>query len=223
MSFNPEVVKGDPLYDLIVELVIKYKPETILEIGSANGQGSTQAFISGIQSAGIQDKCKLYCMEADIDRYNELFEVKEKYPFLTCIWSSTVSLDDYMTEGQIELFMQNHEYNYNIKKHSVETVKGWRKEEIDKLVKSGISQDGLLFVSNVIDQKFFDMVLIDGSAFTALAEFGMVNGAKIIIMDDTRDIKNELPCKLIKNGGLYDTIVENTVYRNGFAAFRRKK
>jgi hypothetical protein len=222
MPFIPEIVSGDPLYNLIVDLVVKHKPKTILEIGSANGRGSTKAFIEGIHEAKLQDHCIMFCLEAKLDRYNELIREVKDHSFIKCVWASSIPIDEYMTEKQIELFMQSHGYDYNIKRHSTGTVKQWRKSEINEIISNGVAQDGLFYVLDRVDKKPFDMVLIDGSAFTAMKEYEIVNGAGIIIMDDTKDIKCDLPHRLIQKTGCYEIIEDSGNYRNGFAAFRRK-
>ena len=53
---KPEIY-NDELFYKILELVQKYKPKTILEIGSAEGTGSTQALIKGINHT-----CILFCV-----------------------------------------------------------------------------------------------------------------------------------------------------------------
>ena len=80
MSFTPEIVKGDPLYDLIVRLVKKHLPEKIIEIGSADGRGSTQAFIEGLGES--VENVEMICIEAHPGRYKELCENVKDYSFI---------------------------------------------------------------------------------------------------------------------------------------------
>ena len=223
MSFTPEIINGDPLYQLIVDLVEKHRPKTILEIGSANGMGSTQAFIEGIAKAQISDDCKMVCLEANKDRFSELLENTKNYPFIECINASSVPVGDYLTEEDIDEFMGGHGYEFNIKRYSSETVKGWRRDEICSIVENNVSQSGLIVASLKLgdSRTGWDMVLIDGSAFTGDAEYDIVHGSGVIIMDDVMDIKCWKPtCKTMADS-TYRQIILNKEYRNGYAAFRR--
>lgn len=220
MNFQPEIVSGDPLFTLIARLVVEYKPKSILEIGSANGLGSTQAFIAGIMTAGIDKKCKLYCLEANPERYAALVKNVEGLKFTKTINACSVPLDRMMTEEDIEAFMTRG-YRYNINRfYNIETVKGWRANEIAMIESAGIPQNGIE-MARTRNKGPFDMVLIDGSAFTGDADTEMVIDSKIVIMDDTMDIKcNQAAAALVNVG--FDMIAEDVEHRNGFAAFKRR-
>lgn len=239
MSFNPEIVKGDSLYNLIVKLVIEKKPTTILEIGSANGLGSTQAFIEGVKSSGHE--CKMVCMEANIDRWRELAINCRFHNFISCIHGCSSSASSYMSEHDIEKFMKEHGYRFNIKRHSVDTVKKWRSDEIDMIEKLDLDSDHPLTNQGAycdavlvaigksdITKNYeeysnfvFDMVLIDGSAFTGDNDLDLCYGAKTIIMDDTMDIKCYHPMQRLLADDKYKLISSEPNYRNGYAAFEK--
>lgn len=223
MEFQPEIIKGDPLFELIVRLVVEYKPSTILEIGSANGQGSTQAFIKGIEKAGIGNTCKMICLEMHPDRFKELVSATREYPFIECINASSIPVDQYMRKEQVEDFMETHGYGFNIVKHyNIITVKKWREDEIYFIMKAEINQNGIDRAIECSGVNSFDMVLIDGSAFTAKKECEKIMGAKIIILDDTKDIKNWNTRIMLAMTGIYSLIEENSNYRNGYSAFINK-
>lgn len=239
MSFNPEIIKGDLLYDLIVELVIEHKPKTILEIGSANGMGSTRAFIEGVTASGHE--CKMVCLEANIDRWKDLTVNCRFYNFIHCIHGCSSSTGTYMSEHNIEKFMKGHGYRFNIKRYSIDTVKKWRSDEIEMIEKidtgsgnpltnQGAYCDAVLIAigKNDITENYeefsdfvFDMVLIDGSAFTGDNDLDLCYGAKTIIMDDTMDIKCYHPMQRLLSDDNYKLIISEPNYRNGFAAFEK--
>lgn len=230
MNFKPEITRGDQLYKLIVEVVKEYQPKTILEIGSANGLGSTQAFVEGVYGNGINNrilkrvnKTKMVCIEADPQRYEELVSNTEMFSFIECINASSVPIEKYLSEDDIDLFMEDHGYLFNIiRYHSKDTVKKWRTDEIDMIKKTGVKQDGIRQAIEKIGGGVFDMVLIDGSAFTAEAEFEMVNGAGVIILDDTMDIKNLNSMRKLCQNDKYKLIKDDVEHRNGYAAFEKK-
>jgi predicted O-methyltransferase YrrM len=221
MSFQPEIVSGDPLFTLIAKLVVEYKPKSILEIGSATGLGSTQAFIAGIMSAGIDKKCKLYCLEANPERYAELVKNTAGLKFVKPINACSVPVDQMMSDEDIDVF-RGRGYHYNINRfYSVETVKGWRANEIAMITSSGIAQNGIE-LARAKNKGPFDMVLIDGSAFTGVPDTLAVKDAGVIIMDDTMDIKCHGGMTDILAGGRFELIAEDREQRNGFAAFKRR-
>ena len=105
MSFEPEIV-GDEFYDKIVEHVVRIKPYIIVEIGSANGLGSTQAFIEGIRKAGIENSCELLCVELLKDRFDELVEnTKDAVPGIIYHNGSTCGVDGYMSDETLAEMM----------------------------------------------------------------------------------------------------------------------
>lgn len=237
----PEIIPGDGLFELIVELVKKYKPNTILEIGSGSGYGSTQAFIKGIIQAEIDGTCQLICIEPDRERFIDLKEQETAFPFMKCILGCSSPVSAYMSDYDIEKFMKEHGYRFNIKQYSVETVKRWKRNEIDKIEKLELESDtpiinqgaycnavlnavgGMDLIKdwNECNDFNFDMVLIDGSAFSGDNDYNLVYGAKIIIMDDTLDIKCFNAARRSMSDPMYMLIHEDRNYRNGYAVFER--
>ena len=223
MEFQPEIIKGDPLYELIVRLIVEHKPATILEIGSANGHGSTQALIEGIKNVGIENRCEMICLEMHSEKFKELTAVTQEYPFITCIHASSIPIDQYMEENEVKDFMSAHGYTFNIIRYfNVDTVKKWREDEICFITKNGINQDGIERAITCSGKRNFDMVLIDGSAFTAQKECEKILGAKVIILDDTKDIKCWNARIFLTMTGLYKLITEDITYRNGYSVFINK-
>jgi len=75
----------------------------------------------------------------------------------------------------------------------------------------------------ILKKNTIDLVLIDGSAFTGYAEFKKVDGAKVIVLDDTQDVKCwEAYQELLKRDD-YELYKENKELRNGFAIFIKKE
>ena len=222
MNIEPEI-KDDELYHAIVELVKEKKPRNILEIGSSNGLGSTQAFIEGIRALPHEHRCTLYCLEADPQRFAELELNMKNVHFAECYNASSVPVSEYINEDEIATFLKNRPYGtFNIVRYGVSTVCGWRKAELETIVAYGVKQNGIEWAKKRIGGMDFDMVLIDGSAFTGWAEYQKVDGAKILILDDTMDIKNFCTVTDILVKGNYNVIGDNRKYRNGYAIFERK-
>jgi hypothetical protein len=220
MTFRAEIVAGDPLFSLIRDLVVEHKPKTILEIGSANGLGSTQAFLAGTAEAG--HKCKLVCLEANSERFADLKKNVAGLPFVTCINACSVPVDRMMDEAAIDEFMARG-YKYNINRYYPrETVKTWLSSELEMITTSGIPQNGIELALKKTRGKPFDMVLVDGSAFTGREDTRLVMGAGVIVMDDTMDIKCHDAVADVMESGQYQMVADNREARNGFAAFIRE-
>ena len=87
----PEIFM-DEFYFAIKDCVKKYRPKTILEIGSWDGTGSTRAFVEGITEGvfegifGYDQVPKLYCLEAQKDRYDSLVKNMQGFPFVKCYY-----------------------------------------------------------------------------------------------------------------------------------------
>ena len=65
----PEI-KSDEFYQLIKHLSATERLDTVLEIGSSSGEGSTEAFVTGLsQNPGSP---KLFCIEVSKPRFSEL-------------------------------------------------------------------------------------------------------------------------------------------------------
>lgn len=222
MAFEAEIVKGDSLYEKIIELVCEYKPEKILEVGSGNGMGSTQAFIEGICKAGIHNKTSLYCLEANPQNYKGLIAATSRHPFVTRYDMCSVSIAEYMDEEDINHFMKSHGYMLNIKRHSEYTVNKWRNDELQMLSKNEIKENGIDHIKQKNGIKKFDMVLLDGSAFCGVADAKKVDNADVIIMDDSLDIKNLYAFREIAKECQHEIIYSNPEYRNGCLVLARR-
>ena len=97
----------------------------------------------------------------------------------------------------------------------------WLEQDRDYLLEEDLSTSGIQHIkaSNGIDT--FDVVLIDGSEFTAQAELEEIYGAKFIILDDICSFKNYANYHRLRSDPLYRLIIESHDLRNGFASFER--
>ncbi len=213
---QPEIY-NDELFYKIIDLVKKSKPKTVLEIGSGEGLGSTAAFIRGIELAA--NPCNFYCIELDPDRFKVLVENTKQYDFVKCYNVSSVRQSQFIDENYVAE-MYNNNKPLKTRQYSLELVWKWledNQKQLPEYDENGIQK---IMAENNID--FFDMVLIDGSPFTGLAELLDVYGAKTIILDDTIDIKNWDGYNKLKDDDMYELVVENKNLRNGYAIFEKR-
>ena len=212
---KPEIW-NDELFYKIAELVEKHKPSNMLEIGSAEGRGSTQAFVKG-----ICHDCKLFCVEINKERFVKLSDAMCDYDYIHCVYGSSVSIDDVMPEKKVELFYYDHP-EFNLRKYPLEMVKTWRENDISAMRRMGTPDNVIDHTKKTYAINHFDMVLIDGSAFTAGAELDKVYGADIVILDDIFDIKNYTNHRCLLFDDEYTLVAENKKLRNGYSIFKRR-
>lgn len=67
----------------------------------------------------------------------------------------------------------------------------------------------------------FDVVLIDGSAFTGRAELGEIYGAWHIALDDIGTLKNHANFARLSADRDYELVESSIHLRNGYAVFER--
>lgn len=211
------------MYNAILEIVADVKPRTILEVGSANGAGSTQAFVAAAQ--GLEVRPKMVCLEVDESRFFELKENVSRSLWVTPIRAATVPVGQYISDADISSFMElaaNLPYAFNILKFPVQTVRDWRKEELLKIVESDIQQDGLSSAKELLGG-VIDIAFLDGSAFTGMADLRAVRReSNVIVLDDILDIKNWDAYSSLCLDGQFALVANDTRYRNGFAVFKRR-
>lgn len=212
---QPEIY-NDELYYTIIELVKIKKPKTILEIGSATGEGSTTAFIKG--ALQIRPVPEIYCLETVRDRYNELVENTREHKFVHCYNWSSIPLDDYINESGVEFLLKTVP-KLKTNQYPVKEVLKWLAGDRAEIEKSQCSCNGIGKIKKASGVRFFDMVLIDGSPFTGFVELTRVLGAKIIILDDIIDIKNWDSYQFMTNNPHYTEIRKNEDLRNGYAVY----
>jgi hypothetical protein len=206
----------------------QFKPRFVIEIGSANGLGSTAAILPSMPETSV-----FFGLESDPERFFEAVENVKKYKQDIHLYnSSSVPVDEFMDNTEIVEFLVMHP-EMNLSKYSLETILGWREENVESLAKNKTHQDGIAKIMDRIavsgDFDFDDMmessvcVLIDGSAFSGKSEMEHLYNAAIFILDDTNDIKNYENYIELKYNPAYCVWKENQQYRNGYAIFVKKE
>ena len=72
----PPEIKNDDFYRAIQNIAKNEDIQTVLEIGSCSGQGSTEAFVTGLRENPNQPT--LFCLEISKPRFAELKIVKRR-------------------------------------------------------------------------------------------------------------------------------------------------
>ncbi|MHC1698303.1 MAG: glycosyltransferase [Geobacteraceae bacterium] len=214
----PEI-KDDEFYFLIRRLAAESDIKNVLEIGSSAGGGSTEAFVSGLWHNPRRPK--LYCMEVSKPRFNELQKRYAQEPFVHCFNVSSVPVSSFPSAREVELFY--HGIPSALNEYPLEQVIGWLRQDIEYVSGSGVTQNGIRHIMEKAGIEQFDMVLIDGSEFTGMAELDEVYGTKYILLDDINGFKNRNNYQRLKDDPTYLLLQENWDIRNGYAVFRREQ
>jgi hypothetical protein len=207
-----EISKQDEFGQAIISTVQKYKLQTILEIGSWDGTGSTQCFIEGLKNI---TNPKLFCIELREDRFEMLKQNTKEYPWVTCINSSTISENSFIYKSYNEI--ENSPYN-KINNPDKNLVKTWFEEDM-KLVK--MYKTGYLDTDNL----FYDGVLIDGGEFFGYSEYLLLKDrTNVFFLDDYYNaFKTHQVARELSINPDWEIITGNKFIKNGYAIFKRKQ
>ena len=210
-------IKDDAFYSAIYNLARSESIQTILEIGSSSGDGSTEAFVLGINEN--ETKPKLFCMELSKPRFYALQERYKDNSSVICYNVSSVPLNCFPSEFEVLTFMNTTKTT--LRGFTDDEVTGWLRQDIEYVASANVPTNGIELIKQNHETSYFDVVLIDGSEFTGQAEFQHVYGAKFILLDDIRAFKNYNNYMLLLNDPLYELVEEDPFLRNGYAVFRK--
>lgn len=213
----PPEIKNDEFYTAIQRIAREENIKTVLEIGSSSGEGSTEAFVSGLREN--PNKPKLFCMEVSKNRFNELQKRYAEYSFVKCYNVSSVSVERFPKTDEVIRFYQNYHQGLNF--YPLDQILTWLYQDIDYVKQSGVDPEGIKKIKQENNIEKFDLVLIDGSEFTGQAEMQEVYGSKYILLDDINTFKNYKNYYYLKNDDNYSLVAENQYLRNGYAIFKK--
>jgi FkbM family methyltransferase len=213
----PPEIKNDAFYSAIQRISQHESIKTVLEIGSSSGQGSTEAFVTGLRLNPYQPQ--LFCMEISKARFHALQERYATDSFVNCYNASSVSLEQFPSEQEVADFYKNTPTLLN--RYPLSQVLSWLADDKAYLTNSGVSGNGIRQIKQEQGIEFFDIVLIDGSEFTGEAELNEVYGAKFILLDDIRTFKNYKAHERLLHDRNYILIEHNQTLRHGYSIFRK--
>lgn len=214
----PEI-KNDVFYQLIRNLAATETLEHVLEIGSSDGGGSTEAFVTGLaQNPG---RPKLYCIEISKPRFEKLRAAYAQYPFVNCYNQSSIALHEFPDPEDVVSFYRTEKSG--LLNFPLDQVLGWLRQDIQYVCDADVEANAIETIKADFGIETFDMVLIDGSEFTGAVEYKKIKGARLILLDDTNTFKCWHVRRALLDDPMYDVIADDQTLRNGFAAFRRRK
>lgn len=167
-----ELTLSDSFGKAIYRTIRDYNFKTCLELGSFDGDGSTQVFIKALANV---NNPRLVCLEADPERFKNLVKNTLDYPWIENICGSSLGLPS-LSLSDFDRDIWNTPFNKL--QFPYEQVKSWWERDFTYLKEV---ESGYLESSN----ECFDAVLIDGGEFCGYDEFQLLkNRTKCFMLDD---------------------------------------
>jgi hypothetical protein len=192
-QINRNSVLGETLYELVKQSDIN----TIVEIGTWNGAGSTRCIVDGIKDSG--KKKTFLTLESNRQQYElALQNTREFCDFVTLIYGRIIDPYDLTWLKNITLGPEQQQ---------------WLWEDIDSYKSC----------PNVLDKipEKIDLLFLDGGEFSTIPEFiKLKTRYTYLVLDDI----NELKCKEINKqlkARKDHELVKTHSERNGFSVFIR--
>ena len=206
-----QINRGTTTGEFIYSLCLNEDVQTIVEIGTWNGMGSTKC----VADALLQrfDDSKMISLEAN----------KKMYDLAKSYWDQVLlPYNSFMKEKINLIYGRIIEKEDLISLEELRTYSSyipdwekWYQQDIESIE----SCENIL---NTIPLNI-DLLLLDGGEFSTLAEFNnLKHRAKYILCADTRTTKCTKIVEELKKNNKFEIIFDNqTDERNGFTAFRR--
>lgn len=214
----PPEIRDDRFAAVIREIAARPEVRTILEEGSSSGEGSTDAFVAGALRNAAPPQ--LHCVELSDVRFQRLVERHDHHAFVHCHNVSAVRSGRFASEADVADFCRG--FRPWLKRRSRRRYLAWRDQDLEYVRASGKDRDGIREIRDQHAPDGFDAVLIDGSEFTGAAVLDDVYGARFLLLDDIRSIKNHGNYGRLRNDGAYELVERSWRLRNGFAVFQRR-
>lgn len=193
MTINGQILENTSFAIEIEKLIANYKPNTIVEIGTWKGLGSTKRIIDAILSNNL--KCNFMSIESNKEFYDIAVENLKNYQdIVNLVYGHIVDESDVL--------------NYANKLNLEEIHKSWLQEDIKNLILS--PKIDMIISENI------DFLILDGGEFSTYAEWNVLkNKTRFFALDDTRTFKCSEIREEIKQSSSYRVIVDSDD-RNGF-------
>src|SRR5712692_5718198 len=214
----PPEIFDDEFYEAMRSLATVADVDTVLEIGSSTGEGSTRALVEGLKNNPKQPR--LFCMELSRPRFDHLVRRYGDEPFIRCYNVTSVPLDCFPTEAQVIAFYETRDSKLN--RVPLPEVLRWFRQDLQYVGRRGRGQNGIRMIKDENGIDTFGIVLIDGSEFTGAAELDEVYGADHILLDDIGTFKNFANFERLQADPTYRLTATNPELRNGYAVFERQ-
>ena len=197
-------------------LAIDPNNKTFLEIGTWNGLGSTRIFVNGLNTRIEIGKLRQTSMIADAKEYFD-------YTFysLECNKLKSRTAAAYYSPFK-NVHMLNEVLFNELPSNFDEIFPEGRNDRRNKIDLENMA-NCKLFLDRDNLPDIFDVVLLDGGAYTTYFEFQMLKDrCNYLLLDDIRNVKNKKIVKILKDNPTHWAILEEDLSnRNGALICKR--
>lgn len=197
MNIQGQILENSERCSLIKKTIQNYSPETIVEIGTWKGLGSTLCILNSIPT-----NSDFLSIESNLMFYNIAKNNLQDYSHKVKLIHGTI-----VDESEVLSFTE--------KLNLDQTKKNWLLEDIANIK----------ICSNVLEQipKKIDILLLDGGEFSTYLEWiKLKERVTIIMLDDIKELKTNQIFDEISRDTSYMRL-ELTNEGNGFAIFKKIK
>lgn len=215
---TPEIT-ADALAARLTYLAALPWVRTVLEVGTGSGAGSTVAMWNGLLAKA--SGCRLVSIEASAERAEAAAQLLYRHaPEIEIFVGPAVAAELYESEADVTTFYRN--VPCRLQRFPLEEVLAWRADELAYLRARYPNHRGLLpYLINTVHLAP-DLVLLDGSEFTGLAELVAVGTPPLLVLDDVESFKHRYTCDLLRHPeSNYRLLEHDPNLRNGYAIFAR--
>lgn len=202
------------LFYAIQRVLYQDEIATILDVGAGEGAGSTRAVATTLDGR----KRSIFCVEPDAGK---CALIRQRYGERVQVYcGSSVALDQYMSESELTSFYREQASILNY--YPLDTVFRWRRDELAKLKASGVAVSRIEEIRRIHGIAVFDMAILDGSMFAGRADMEAVYGARYLVINHVRSVKNCTNMLRLYADPGYEMVELNHKTGCGYAVFRRK-
>jgi len=192
-----QINRNSKLGEILYELSKQSDVNTIVEIGTWNGAGSTRCIIDGIKDSGV--KKTFITLESNKEQYELALQNLESFKeFVVPLYGRIIDVYDLTWLKSVTLGPEQQQWLW-------EDVEGYKE------------------CPNVLDKipQQIDLLLLDGGEFSTVPEFIKLKSKyKYLVLDDITALK----CKEINNqlsNRKDHVLVKTDSERNGFSVFKK--
>lgn len=167
-----EITLADQFGQAILQTIRAHGFETVLEIGSFDGLGSTQVFIEALRHASDP---RMVCLETDPTRYRQLLLHTAGHPWVRCLCQPSISRES-LTASDFERDVWQSPYNRLFYPHDL--VASWW---LDTQAYYAQGRPG--YLETTADA--FDVILVDGDEFSGYDDYRLAKSrCRCLMLDD---------------------------------------
>lgn len=210
----------NPFYLHLYQLAREEPLAHVLEVGSADGSGSTRMIVDAILARRDGLRPQLYCLEPDPQAYTALQARYADLPWVHCFPWFSLSQSQLPSEADIAAFYARP--GNALRRYSLNEVLGWLAREREAEAGRSERTPGIETIKARFGIERFDLVVLDGAEFSGDQDLEPVYGARLIVLDDANSYKNTAVRERLSRDPDYTLLQVNLQWQHGMAIFKRR-